>query len=323
MNSDTMKPLTHPSIVFLDAETIGSTKNISLVESFGRYTSYNSTKPEETIEHIGDNQVVITNKVRIDRQIMDVCPCLKLICIAATGMNNIDLEYARQKGIEVMNVSGYSTDSVAQHTFSMLFHLLNKTYYYDTYVKSGNYSKSSSFTCHERPFWEIKGKRFGIIGLGTIGKKVAVIASAFGANVVYHSTSGVNLNNPYPHLSLPDLLTSSDIVSIHCPLNSNTSNLINLERLRLMKPTAILLNTGRGKIINEQDLAYALTNNIISAAGIDVFETEPINPENPLLALANKEKIVLTPHIAWTSMEAREELVKGIYEIIKRFYFKE
>lgn len=304
------------NIVFLDASTIGKVNAIEKIASMGNYKSYELTSPEERIGRILGNQVVITNKVIIDKDIIDACPELKLICISATGMNNVNLEYAKEKGIQVKNVAGYSTESVAQSTFAMLLYLVNKTRYFDEYVKSGDYSKSPVFTHHGRTFSELKGKQFGIIGLGTIGKRVAEIALVFGAKVVYFSTSGQNMSNVYPHLKLEELIKTSDFISIHCPLNDKTENLIGYEQLKTMKRSAILINAGRGKIVNEVDLARALNENLIEAAGLDVLEKEPINANNPLLRIANSEKLLITPHIAWISQEAREELVEGIYRNI-------
>ena len=229
-------------IVFLDKSTVGNVSNLGLLEEFGEVSYYSETSSDQTIERSSDADIIITNKVIIDRQVMDANPCIKLICIAATGMNNIDLEYAAEKGITVKNVSGYSTHSVTQSTFAMLFTLLNSILYYDHYVKSGSYSKSNIFTHHGREFKEIKGKTFGIIGLGVIGQSVAKVADAFGCKVVYYSTSGKNTNQAYPCLDLDKLLSTSDIVSIHAPLNENTYNLIDLKKLKTMKPTAFLIS---------------------------------------------------------------------------------
>lgn len=309
-------------IVFLDASTLGYVKSIEKIAKLGLYTSYELTAPQERIERIKGHQIAITNKVIIDKEVMDACPELKLVCISATGMNNVDLEYARLKGIEVKNVAGYSTESVAQMTFSMLFYLLTKTAYFDTYVKSGSYSKSPIFTHHGRSFWELKGKQFGIIGMGNIGKRVAKIASAFDARVVYFSTSGKNTNSPYPQLTFEDILKSSDIISIHCPLNENTLNLFGYAQFQKMKPNAILLNAGRGKIVHEADLARALNENLIAGAGLDVLEFEPIKANNPLLHLNNPEKILIAPHIAWISEESRNELVDGIVINIQNWLIK-
>ncbi|MBN1118424.1 MAG: D-2-hydroxyacid dehydrogenase [Bacteroidales bacterium] len=304
------------NIAFLDASTIGKVKAIDKIKSAGNYKSYELTKPEERIDRIKGNQVIITNKVIIDKEIMDACPDLKLICISATGMNNVDLDYAGKKGIIVKNVAGYSTESVAQSTFSMLLGLLNNIVYYDRYVKSGEYAKSPIFTHQGRSYYELKGKQFGIIGLGTIGKRVAEIATAFGCKVVYFSTSGKNMDASYPHLSFDEMLTSSDIISIHCPLNDKTQNLFDYEQFKQMKSSAILLNAGRGKIVNETGLANALNDNLIAAAGLDVLEFEPIKATNPLLRLKNPEKLLITPHIAWISDESREKLVEGVYNNI-------
>ena len=265
--------------------------------------------------------MVITNKVLIDRSVMDACPELELIAIVATGMNNVDLDYAAQKRIAVKNVAGYSTESVTQCTFAMLFYLQNAGRYYDDYVRSGQYAASPVFTHLGRVFGELAGKTFGIIGLGTIGKRVAQVASAFGARVVYHSTSGKNLAvAEYPHLPLEELLKTADVVSIHCPLNDATRNLMTRERLSLMKPSAYLLNMGRGGIVDEAALAQAIDENRIAGAGLDVLSAEPIAADSPLLKVQNKEKLYITPHIAWASMEARRRLISRTAENIKNHF---
>ena len=214
--------------VFLDAATLGEVDNLAELSSLGAYTSFDLTRPDERISRIREHNVVITNKVVIDRDVMDACPELELICIVATGMNNVDLDYAAKKGITVKNVAGYSTESVTQCTFSLLFFLLHNSAYYDNYVKSGQYAASPLFTHLGREFWELNNKLFGIIGLGTIGKRVAQVALAFGARVAYYSTSGKNLEGTgHPHLPLEELLRAADVVSIHCPLNDQTRNLLN------------------------------------------------------------------------------------------------
>ena len=307
-------------LAILDATTLGEDVNLDIFKDFGYLEIYPITATkEETIERVKDKNIIITNKVVIDKDVMDNAPNLKLICVAATGYNNIDINYAKQKGIAVTNVAGYSTNSVVQHTFAMLFYLLESLRYYDDYVKSGEYSKSPIFTHIGRPFWEISGKTWGIIGLGTIGKKVAQVAESFGCDVIYYSTSGKNLSQSYPHKALDELLSVSDIVSIHAPLNENTKNLITYDKIKLMKKTAILLNLGRGGIVNEKDLAKAIDEGLIAAAGLDVLEKEPISPDNPLLSIKNKDRLLITPHIAWTSLEARQTLVKEIYLNIEAF----
>ena len=300
------------NIVFLDQKTIGKVDNLKLLSKLGKLDTYKSTEPEQIVERCKGKDIVIVNKVDMTEVVMKQLPDLKLICVAATGVNNVDLNYAENNGIEVKNVAGYSTDSVAQLTFTMLLYLVNKPYYYDTYVKSGAYSRSDSFTHHNEPFWELKGKRMGIIGLGTIGRQVARVAESFGMEVVFYSTTGRNNHISYKRFELEDLLKSSDVISIHAPLNNQTRDLITYERMKLMRPCAILLNLGRGGIVNEKDLAKALNENVIAAAGIDVMEQEPINADNPLLKLFNKEKILITPHMAWASKESRELLVEKI-----------
>ena len=307
------------NIVFLDKKTIGKVENFNLLHKLGDIQVYDQTMPEQVIQRCTGKDIIITNKVLINREIMDALPTLKLICVAATGINNVDLGYAKKKDVEVKNVIGYSTDSVAQVTFSMLLFLLNRLSYYDAYVKSGAYSRSDIFTHYGPVFWELAGKRFGIIGLGNIGRRIAKIAEGFGMEVVFFSTTGRNNNINYKRFDLNTLLKTSDVVSIHAPLTDSTRNLITYEKLKLMKSCAILLNTGRGGIVNENDLARALNENLIGAAGIDVLEKEPVDSGNPLLKIYNKEKILLTPHIAWTSMESRARLIEKIARNIETF----
>lgn len=310
-------------IVFLDTAAVGELDNLSAIQSQGDYTGYKQTTPQERIERIRGHHIVLTNKVVIDREVMDECPEIELICVVATGMNNIDLEYAAKKGITVKNVAGYSTESVTQSTFSMLFYLLHSSAYYDDYVKSGEYAKSLVFTHLDRGFWELKNKLFGIIGMGTIGKRVAQIAEAFGARVAYYSTSGKNLEGTgYAHLPLEELLRSADVVSIHCPLNNDTRNLLNEARIKLMKPTAFLLNMGRGGIVDEQALARAIDDNRIAGTALDVLTAEPISNDNPLLRVRNPHKLFITPHIAWASREARRLLIERTAENIRSYFTK-
>ena len=309
-----------PLIVFLDASTVGSDTDLSVFETLGTFKKFDTTSPEEVIERIKGADVVITNKVVLDKHALEKANNLKLICIAATGTNNVDIEYAKKKGIAITNVAGYSTYSVVQHTFAMLFYLLENLRYYDDFVKTGLYSQSKIFTHIGRPFFEIKGKTWGIIGLGTIGREVAKVASSFGAKVIYYSTTGIDRQEVYDRKDLDTLLRESDIVSIHAPLNEKTKNLITYEKIKLMKKTAFILNLGRGGIINEEDLAKALDEGIIAGAGLDVLEKEPIEKENPLLKIKDKSRLFITPHIAWTSIEARRKLIKEIAENIKAFF---
>ncbi len=301
----TAQPLT---LVFLDASSIGNT-DLSALAALGNFTAYPDTSPNQVLERCREADVIITNKVKILRNEMDALPKLKLICIAATGMNNVELPAAAEKGIQVRNVPGYSTDSVAELTFTLALNLSHHLSYQDHYVKSGTYSQSGLFTNYTRTFHELRNKQWGIIGMGAIGKRVADLATCFGAQVSYHSTSGKNKVAGYPHKSLEKLLKDSDIVSIHAPLNEQTRFMIKYDQLCLMKPEAYLINVGRGKIVHETDLARALREGKLAGAGFDVFEQEPISAENPLLAEDLHEKVLLTPHIAWASIEARQRLV--------------
>lgn len=277
-------------------------------------------KAEDVEERIKDASIILTNKVVLNKDNLKDAEKLEIICETATGFNNIDVEYAKSKNIAVTNVAGYSTPTVAQHTFATLLHLYDKIGYYDEFVKSGEYSKSGMFTNLDRPFNDIEGKTWGIIGLGNIGKRVAKIAEAFGAKVVYYSTSGKNNNSDYKRVELDELLSESDIISIHSPLNKNTEGLFNYDNLKKMKKTSVLINMGRGPIVVEEDLAKAIDENIISGAALDVFSVEPMPENSPLLKIKNKEKIVMTPHIAWASIEARERLFNDLIENIKAFY---
>jgi glycerate dehydrogenase len=305
-------------IVLLDAKTLGEDLNLSILENFGTLSKYETTQKDETIKRIVNADIVITNKVIIDANMMNEAKSLKLICIAATGMNNVDLEHAKKKGIVVKNVAGYSTQSVVQHTFAMALYLLEKMAYYDKVVKDGSWSRSKLFTDVSKPFNEIYAKKWGIIGLGSIGKEVAKVATAFGADVSYHSTSGNARKESYPHQDLDTLLKTSDIISIHAPLNEKTKNLISSSNLPLLKDGAILLNLGRGSIVNEKHLALELDKREIYA-GLDTLSPEPIEEKNPLMLIKNQNRLLITPHIAWASVEARHKLLEGIAKNIKDF----
>lgn len=304
-------------IVCLDAATLGSDVNLDVFEQFGEFVSFETTAAAERIERLKGADVVITNKVVIDKETMDASN-LKLICISATGMNNVDLAYAAAKGIAVKNVAGYSTASVVQHTFACLFALTNRIKFYDNYAQSGEWAKSEIFTNLDRSIGEIAGKSFGVIGLGEIGRGVARIAVAFGANVSYYSTSGANANVEFKRQNLGELLGGCDIVSIHAPLNEKTRNLIGERELNLMKEGALLMNFGRGGIVDENAVARAIDGRNLRFAA-DVLETEPMSADHPLLNIKNKENLILTPHVAWASFEARERLVAMIAENIKEF----
>lgn len=306
-------------IVILDRATLGFDISVDIFSKFGEVVSYDMTKNDETKQRIEDADIVLTNKVVIGRNEMDDSR-FKLICITATGMNNVDLEYAKQKNIQVKNVAGYSTSSVVQVAFSMIFQIVTKLNYYKNYVDEGNWQKSNIFTHIDKPFFELDNKRVGVIGLGEIGRDFAKKASAFNCEVVYYSTSGKNSNSDYTQVSLDELLKTSDIISIHAPLNENTKNLLTYENMKNIKEGAILLNLGRGGIINESDLAKIIDEKEIYC-GIDVVSVEPILEENPLLKVLNKNKLLLTPHIGWASVEARNRLVKMVAKNIEETTF--
>lgn len=305
-------------IVFLDRKTLGDDITLDQFKQYGDIETFESTSKEQTISRVANANIVVTNKVVIDKNIMDNTD-IKLICVAATGMNNIDLEYAAQKGIVVKNVAGYSTSSVTQLTFSLALNFIQKVNYYDNYVKDGSWQRSDIFTNLDKPFYELDGKKWGIIGLGNIGKSVANVASSFGCEVSYYSTSGKNNNTQYKQKDLVTLLKTSDIVSIHCALNDSTKDLLNKTNLSLLKDGAILLNLGRGGIVNEQDISDILNSSEELYFATDVVTKEPIESNSPLLQVKNKDKIALTPHIAWASKEARIRLLNGIENNIKDF----
>lgn len=304
-------------IVFLDAATMGDV-SFEPFERLGEFTSYPTSTPQQARERVKDVDVLMINKVLVDKDLIDSAPNLKLICIAATGMNNIDLDYAASKGIPVRNVAGYSTDSVAQSTFMHILSLAGGGPYFDSSVKSGSYSRSGMFTDPNWNWWELAGKTIGIIGLGNIGKKVAKIAEAFGMKVCYYSTSGTGHCKDYPCLPLEELLRISDVVSVHAPLNERTMNLLGAREFAMMKPTAYVVNAGRGAIIVEADLAEAVDNGVIAGAGIDVFVQEPIPEDHPYLKMKHPERMRLTPHIAWASVEARERLVSMMADNVRK-----
>lgn len=307
-------------IVFLDAKTIGDDIDLSAYDTLGEVVKYSFSQPEEVPERAADADVLIVNKIRIDEAAVGRADHLKLVCVTATGTNNLDKDYLERRGIAWRNVADYSTQSVAQHTFAMLFFLLEKLRYYDDYVKEGRYINDTVFTHFAEHFYELKGKTWGIIGLGNIGRRVSAIAEAFGAEVIYTSPSGSAPQEGYHQVDLDTLLAESDIISVHAPLNQYTENLINENALKKMKKTCIFLNLGRGPIVNEQDLADALMQGEIAAAGLDVLCQEPMSSDNPLMAIKDSRKLFITPHIGWASVESRTRLMDIIFHQIKEFF---
>ena len=304
-------------IVFLDAATMGDT-SFSPIEELGEFVCYDYSTPEEAKERVKDCQVLIINKVMVTPELIDAAPDLKLICEAATGVNNIDLEYAASKGIPVRNAIGYSTSSVVQATFMQILSLVGEGQYYDDCVKSGKYSDMRIFTDPSVSWTELEGKTIGIIGMGNIGSRVAKVAEAFGMRVCYYSTSGTGHCKEYPCLTIDQLLAESDIVSIHAPLNERTNGLLGADELSKMKPSAILVNMGRGGIVDEKALAEAIDSGTIAGAALDVFAKEPVPADNPLLHVKYPQRLRLTPHTAWASTEARDRLVQQIADNIAK-----
>ena len=307
------------NIIFLDADSIGSDIDLSGFSELGSVTRYGNTSEEQMPSRVRNADVIIVNKVNVNEKTVGEAPNLKLVCVTATGINNLDTDFLEQRGIAWRNVAGYSTENVAQHTFALMFALLEKLSYYDTYVKSGKYAASGMFTHFSNPFHELCGMTWGIIGLGNIGRRVADIAGAFGCRVIYYSTTGNHQEDGYDRTDLDTLLAESDIVSVHAPLTDRTRGLMDADAFRKMKNTAVFINVGRGPIVVEEDLADALERGEIAAAGLDVLQQEPVSPENPLMRITDSTKLIITPHIAWASVEARTRLMEIVLGQVKEF----
>ncbi|MGF1638518.1 MAG: D-2-hydroxyacid dehydrogenase [Cyclobacteriaceae bacterium] len=307
------------NIVFLDTITFGDEIDFKPISNLGDVKMYSHTLPEERLVRCKEAEIIITNKVLIDKELLQQLDKLRLVCIAATGTNNVDLEFAKSKGIVVKNAEDYSSNSVAQTTIQMALHLMHRPWHYDAYVKNGDYAESNSF-CHiAHNFSEIAGKKYGIIGLGNIGRKVATIVEAFGAKVFYYSASGKNTDQPYTRLDLDELMQTCDIISIHAPLNEHTKNLIAWKQLKQMQSHALLVNVGRGGIVVESDLAKAIDEGLLAGAATDVYSEEPIKKDNTLIHVKKSDKLLLYPHIAWASIESRNKLLHIIKDHILEF----
>lgn len=304
-------------IVFLDAGTMG-TSSLAPIERQGELTAWPNSTPDEAVRRVGDCDVLIVNKIKVNDRLLEAAPKLRLVCEAGTGINNIDVEACSRHGVMVRNVAGYSTDSVVQETFMHILNLLGNGAYFDNVVKSGAYSRSGLFTDYSRPFIEMAGKTLGIVGLGAIGAKVAKIGVAFGMKVIYYSTSGTSHNTEYPSVPLDRLMRESDVVSVHAPYNERTAGLVGEKELRMMKPKSIIVNMGRGGIVVEEALAKVIDEGVIGGAGLDVYSTEPIPADHPLLRTRHPERLSLTPHVAWASIEARERLIQSIADNIAK-----
>lgn len=310
-------------IVFLDAKSIGEDIDLSGYGELGEVVKYDFSTPQEVNERIKDADVIVLNKVPINEETIGDAKNLKLVCVTATGTNNLDKEYLEKRGIAWRNVAGYSTESVAQHTFAMLFYLLEHLPYYDEYVKSEKYVEDKMFTHFDKKFSEICGMTWGIIGMGAIGRRVAELAKLFGCEVIYYSTTGKNNQQGYQRVSFEELLEQSDIVSVHAPLTPETENLMDKAAFSKMKKSAIFLNLGRGPIVSEEALAEALEAGEIRAAGLDVLNVEPMSSANPLKRIKDSDKLLITPHIAWASLEARTRLMDIILGQIREFFGKD
>lgn len=307
-------------IVILERNSVGEDVSVDCMRDFGEVISYpNTVTVDEVRERVKDADIVIANKSPLREETLQDAPKVKLICECATGFDNCDLEYCRSRGIRVTNVRDYCTAMVAQHTFALALALSEKLSYYDTYVKSGEYSAQDRFSNFDRPFCEMAGKVWGIVGMGNIGRRVAKIAEAFGCNVIFYSVTGRSTCTEYRQVDFDTLLAESDFLSLHCPLSELTQNLIDADALGRMKRTAILLNVARGRVVDNRALYEALVNGTIAAAGLDVVETEPLEPSNPLSMLKDSTRLIITPHLAWASVEARTRCVWEAHENIAAF----
>lgn len=306
-------------IVFMETDTLGSDIDLSSFNELGEVVKYPCSIPDQNAKRITDADVIIVNKIPMNAETLDTASELKLICITGTGTNIVDFNYTNNRNITVTNVKGYSTQSVVQHTFALFFYVYEKMSYYDRFVKSGDYIRSDIFSHFIVKFHELAGKTWGIIGLGEIGRGVAKVAEQFGCKIIYYSTSGRNQNPDFKQVDLDCLLKESDVISIHAPLNDATRGLIGEKELRRMKKEAVLLNLGRGPIINEAALTKALKEDWIGAAGLDVISVEPMEATNPLIEIQDSTKLVITPHIAWATIEARQRVTEEVYKNILAF----
>lgn len=306
-------------IVVTERNSVGLDIDVSCFEKYGEVTYYPNTLAGNTAERVKDADIIIANKAPLNESTLKDAPNVKLICLFATGFDNVDISYCKSRGIKVANVVNYCTPAVAQHTVLLALCLMEKLAFYDDYVKSGTYSAQDRFSNFDRPFGELEGKTWGIVGMGTIGHKVAALAEAFGCKVIFYSASGKSTCTDYLKVDFDTLLAESDILSLHCPLSDRTRNLIDKEALSKMKKTAVLINVARGPVVNGQDLYDALMADEIAAAGLDVLEKEPMEKTNPLGQIEDSTKLIITPHMSWASTEARIRLVDEVCRNIEAF----
>ena len=307
-------------VIMLDRNSIGMDVDVSIFSSFGEFSEYDTMDFESCRKAIHDADVVIFNKSIMNEEMLRDAKNIKLLCVTATGYDNIDLTYAKSRGIAVCNVRDYSTPAVVQHTFALALYVLEKISYYDDYVRSGEYSNQLGFSNFDEKYCELANKTWGIVGLGNIGKGVAKVAESFGCRVIYYSASGNNCSDLYERVEFDTLLKESDIISLHCPLTDRTRNLFNLDAFKKMKNSAILVNVARGPVVNDVDLYTALSDNMIAGAGLDVLSKEPMEKTNPLAKLKDGRRLIITPHMAWASVESRTRCMQEVYQNIKSFF---
>ncbi len=306
-------------IVVLERNSVGLDVSIDGIAALGEMTAYPNTTAADVKEKVKDAEIIVANKAPLSKEVLESAPDVKLICEFATGYDNVDIDYCKSRGIRVANIVGYSTDAVAQHTFALCFYVLEKLRHYDDYVKSGAYGAQDRFSNFDIPFTELAGKTWGIVGMGNIGRKVAGIAKAFGCRVIFYSASGNSTCTEYEKVDFDRFLQQSDFLSLHCPLSDRTRNLIDREALKKMKKTAILINVARGAVVNDEDLYTALTEGEIAGAGLDVTGTEPMRDSNPLSRFKDSTRLIITPHLAWASTEARNRCVSETCKNIQAF----
>lgn len=303
-------------IVILEAATV-SKNDVSFEEIYrlGEVREYPLTPVDKIVEYVGDAEAVLCNKTPFTAEVLEACPNLKYIGLCATGYNNIDVAAATRLGITVCNAPAYSNAAVAQQVFSFILRYTNRTSAYNRFVHNGGWIRSETFSAFEYPITELAGKTLGIIGYGRIGRQVAKIAHAFDMNVIVN-TRTAKQDSSVKFVGLKELLAKSDIITLHCPLTDETNGLIDLDALKLCKPSAIIINTSRGAVINEADLANALENDIIAGAGLDVLCEEPMSADNPLL---NAKNCIITPHIAWAPIDTRKRLITIVADNLSAF----
>lgn len=306
-------------LVVLERDSVGTDVDVTCFEEFGEVTYYGNTVAETVAERVKDAEIIISNKAPMNEKTLKDAANVKLICLFATGYDNVDLAYCKSRGIKVANVVNYCSPAVAQHTLLLALALTEKLFFYDEYVKSGAYGAQDRFSNFDRPFTELSGKTWGIVGMGSIGHKVACLAEAFGCKVIFCSASGKSTCTEYERVEFDALLRESDILSLHCPLSDRTRGLFDREAFSRMKKTAVLINVARGPVVNTQDLYDALVEEQIAGAGLDVLEKEPIAEDNPLGQIKDSTKLIITPHMSWASLEARTRLVGEVMKNIRSF----